>query len=394
MKRIVNAVIRRILWGICFLLPVRKNRIVVSSYYGRGYGDNLKYIVDKLIDKNLDIIWLVKNEKEAATLPPDVKPCKINSWKSIYYITTAKIWLDNCRKGFFYKKKRQFYIQTWHGGGAQKRCELDAADKLEQAYVKMAIKDAKNTDLMISESRFMTNLYHSSFWYNGPVYESGYPRYDILLYHDEKLKFKVCDFYGIDRRKELVLYAPTFRVDNSFKAYNIDFKRLQSNLKKRFDKDFVILVHLHPNVANVEGGINYDDVNVINSTFYPDTQELIAVSSVLIGDYSSINYDFSIKKQPVFRYTADLEEYRNDRDLYFPFDEYPYPVAFNNDELEELILSFDNDKYLNNLKSFFNKLGAITDGGASEKISDLILDYIGSKNKKDFFEIHKNKFIY
>ena len=201
-------------------------------------------------------------------------------------------------------------------------------------------------------------------------------------------------YFDIDRTKELVLYAPTFRVDHSFKAYDIDFERLRANLQKRFGKEYVILVHLHPNVANIEGGIDYDGTTVINSTFYPDTQELIAVSSILIGDYSSVNYDFSLKRLPVFRYASDLEEYRNDRDLYFPFDEYPYPCAQNNDELESLILNFDTDAYLEGLNGFFDKIGAVIRPDASEKIVDLVVDYLSSKNIKDFLEMHKDKFYY
>ena len=201
-------------------------------------------------------------------------------------------------------------------------------------------------------------------------------------------------YFNIERTKELVLYAPTFRADHSFKAYNIDFERLRTNLQKRFGKEYVILVHLHPNVANVEGGIEYDGTTVVNSTFYPDTQELIAVSSILIGDYSSINYDFSLKRLPVFRYVSDLEEYRNDRDLYFPFDEYPYPYSQNNDELETLILNFDEDKYMKNLNDFFNKLGAVIESGAAKKIADLMVDYFSAKSKKEFFKRNGNKFIY
>ena len=394
MKKIFDAVKRRIIWGICFFLPVRKNRIFVSSYYGRGYGDNLKYIADRLCGKNVEVVWLVKNEKEAKTLPEWIKPCIADTAKAIYYITTAGVWLDNSRKAFFYKKKNQLYIQTWHGGGAQKRCELDAVDKLEPYYIKISKKDAANTDLMISESRFMTELYHRSFWYGGPVYECGYPRYDILLDHGKDLRRKVYGYYGIDEEKELVLYAPTFRAHKSFDAYNIDFERLRKNLKKRFGREYVILVHLHPIVANIEGGIAYDGVNVINSTFYPDTQELIAVASVLIGDYSSINYDFSLKKEPVLRYAADLAQYRNDRDLYYPFDEYPYPCALNNDELEELVLNFDSENYISGLNAFFDELGSVICPGASEKIAELILDYIHSGSKEDFFEKNRDKFIY
>ena len=387
----------RLVWCKYRLFPIDKTKIVISNYYGRGLGDNAKYIAEELLQRNQDIkiIWLVKNEEESRSLPAGAESCLFGSPESVYHLMTSKVWIDNCRKFFIMlKRKEQLYIQTWHGGGAQKRCELDAIDKLGDNYKKMAVRDSQNIDLMISESRFMTDLYHRSFWYDGPVYECGYPRYDILLKKDENLVSKVYKYFDIDRDKELVLYAPTFRADFSFKAYDIDFERLLTNLKQRFGKEYVILVHLHPNVANIEGGIDYDGTTVINSTFYPDTQELIAASSMLIGDYSSINYDFSLKRLPVFRYVSDLEEYRNDRDLYFPFDEYPYPYAENNDELESLILNFDNDEYLEKLNAFFDKLGAVTEPNASRKVADLIIDYLCVKDKKEFLRKNKEKFIY
>ncbi len=394
--RLYQSVKMRATWCIYRLFPLDQTKIFISNYYGRGLGDNAKYITEELLRRNQDvkIVWVVKNEEEKKSLPEGTESCLYDSSECIYHLMTAKVWIDNCRKFFvMLKRKNQCYIQTWHGGGAQKKCELDAIDKLGSGYKKMAIRDAANTDLMISESRFMTDLYHRSFWYDGPVYECGYPRYDILFRNDEQLISKVYQYFNIERTKELVLYAPTFRVDHSFKAYNIDFERLRSNLKKRFGKEYVVLVHLHPNVANIKGGIDYDGTTVINSTFYPDTQELIAVSSILIGDYSSINYDFSLRRLPVFRYVSDLEEYRNDRDLYFPFDEYPYAYAQNNDELESLILHFDEEQYLKNLNGFFEKIGAVIEPDSSKKIADLILDFLKTKSKCEFFKNNESKFI-
>lgn len=402
MKRVIAAVLRRIKWMLLTCLfyifrvfPIRNNKIVISSYFGRGYGDNAKYIVEELLkkDKKIDIVWLLSDLSNP--LPSSVRKVKYGSLTSLYEIITAKVWIDNCRKPIYVRKrKKQFYIQTWHGGGAQKKCEKDSAEVLNSKYVESAINDSAMADLMISDSRFMTDLYHRSFWYDGPVLECGYPRYDILLRHDEALVSKVYEYYGINCEKELVLYAPTFRADYSFDAYNIDFARLRDNLGKRFHKDFVILVHLHPNVANIEGGIAYDGKTVINSTFYPDTQELIAVASILIGDYSAINYDFSLKRQPVFRYTVDLEAYRNDRDLYFAFDEYPYPYAENNQELENLIFNFDENAYVNTLNAFFERIEAVITDDASKRVANLIVDYLSSENKKTFFEKNKNRFIY
>lgn len=399
MNRLFVKAKKALSWTICRAFSVRRRKIVVSNYYGRGYGDNLKYIVDELLKttegKNIKIVWIVKNEQEKKTLPVGIVGVQADTFLSIYHLSTANVWIDNCRKGTTpFKRKNQFYIQTWHGGGAQKKCERDAVEVLSPKYIQSAERDSAMVDLMISDSRFMTNLYHRSFWYDGPVFECGYPRYDTILKRDEALSAKVYAYYGIDREKELVLYAPTFRADHSFSAYNIDFNRLRSNLSKRFSKEFVILVHLHPNVANIEGAIQYDGRNVINSTFYPDTQELIAVSSILIGDYSSINYDFSLKRQPVFRYAADLDEYRNDRDLYFSFDEYPYPYAQNNDELENLILNFNQEQYVSNLNAFFDKLGAVITNDASEKVAGAIVDYLECNDKEAFFQKNKNRFVY
>ena len=397
MKTLFRGMCKAAAWIVCRIFPVNSGKIVISSYYGRGYGDNLKYIAEKLLasGEDLKIVWLVKDEREKKSLPAEIIGCKVNSAGAIYHLSTAKIWIDNCRKGMtLFKRKKQFYIQTWHGGGAQKRCEADAESVLSKKYVRSAKKDSKMIDLFISDSRFMTDLFHRSFWYGGPVLECGYPRYDVLLSKDEELVSKVYGYYNIDREKKLVLYAPTFRVDLSFDAYNIDFARLRESLKKRFGEEFVILVHLHPNVANVEGGIEYDGVSVINSTFYPDTQELIAVSHILIGDYSSINYDFSLKREPVFRYTADLADYCNDRDLYFAFGEYPYPYAENNDELEKLVLDFNEEEYLNTLNAFFERLGAVIRDDSSDKVAGAIIEYLKSKNKKEFFEKNKDRFVY
>lgn len=387
-KRILKAVIRRVLWFISLLLPVKKNRILFCSFYGRGYGDNPKYICEALRDKGYDLLWLVKNEKEAKSLPSGVKGVKYG-FGAIFYIATSAVWVNNCRSDFIFKKKSQLYIQTWHGGGAQKRCEADVIEKLSCSYLKMARRDSIHTDIMISESRFMTNLYHKSFWYKGYVLECGYPRYDILLGDTSKYKKKVCEYFNLNEDYEFVLYAPTFRSDFSFGAYNIDFDRIINAIEKRFNKKFIMLVHLHPNVASVEGGIIYND-KVINSTAYPDMQELMAASALLIGDYSSVNYDFCLKKQPVFRFVSDLDEYLNDRDTYFSFDKYPYPYAKSNDELEGLILNFNEESYNMSLRAFFEKLGALMNSGSSMQIANLIDEYLAIKNKKKLFLKYSN----
>ena len=381
-------------WFFC-LFPLKKNVVFLSNFNGKSYGDNIKYACESLRDKNasLNFVLMVDQTYPLDVVPSYIRQVKKNSIKCAFYLSRTPVIISNVRMVYFKKRKEQFYIQTWHGGGGQKKCEADVADKLGEKYIKMAQKDSKKTDLMISESRFITELYHKSFWYDGPVYECGYPRYDVLLSNDHSIRKRVCDYYSLPQGIGFVLYAPTFRADGSFKAYNIDFCRLLKNLKQRFGKEFAVLVHLHPNVASVKGGIKYNE-RVINATFYPDMQELIACSDVLIGDYSSVNYDFCLQEKPVFRYVMDLKDYQNDRDTYYPFTDYPYPYALNNDELEQIILEFDEEEYLKGLNDLFDRLGAVRANDASAKVASVICDMISSKNKKSFFQKNKQLFVW
>ena len=122
--------------------PVKKNKVVVESYDGRGYSDEGKAICDSLLKKksNLDIVWLVRDTSMKA--PFGIRYVKLNSIKGVYELVTAKIWMDNRRKlSYVRKRKEQFYIQEWHGGGpCLKYIEKDAT-ALPAEYVAYARND-------------------------------------------------------------------------------------------------------------------------------------------------------------------------------------------------------------------------------------------------------------
>lgn len=367
---------RRLVWAGCRVLPVKKNKIAVSSFYGRGYGDNPKYIVQELLarEEKVDIVWLTKSAGEAATLPAGVRSCRYGSLRSIYELTTAKIWIDNCRKIFRYKKKGQKYMQTWHGF-ALKRIEKDVQDKLDAYYVKQAIKDSENIDVIVSDSSFMTKIYKEAFWYDGNIVEWGSPRNDKLYDPDAATEQKVRAFFGLDEKTKVVLYAPTFRANKSTAPYCVDYHRLCKACEKRFGGDFAVLVRLHPNVVSLCSDLQFDE-KVINATLYPDMQELMAFADIIITDYSSVMFDFSLTMKPCFQFATDIEEYKGDRNFYFPLDSLPFALCTDNDELEKAVLDFDQAAYETRLGAFFDSVGMIRDGGAAKKCADWILNKI------------------
>ena len=358
------------------LLPVRKNRVVFSSYYGRGYSDSPKAICEALLasGQRLELCWLVKNETEAKSLPQGVRAVPNTGLAKLRALATARVWVDNCRKYETIKKPGQFYLQTWHGF-ALKRIERDAEAHLEPDYIRACKSDAKQCDLIISGSRFMTGLYQTSFWYDGKVLETGTPRNDVFFAPKGETREKVCRTLGLDVGRRLALYAPTFRADRSTAAYCLDADRVRLACESRFGGAWTVLVRLHPNVADQsERLFAYDGVRVVDATMYPDMQELLVAAELLITDYSSSMFDYALSGRPVVRFTPDAAAYAGDRNFYFPLDRLPFPGADDNDALVQTILSLPDENRA--WADFAAENGFAEDGGAARRCADLILNLI------------------
>ena len=234
------------LYRIFDLFPIQKNKVVISSYFGLGYGDNGKYIVEELLKRKnkYDIVWLAKSGD--CLFPAGVRYVPFKSLRSIYEQCTAKIWIDNRRKrGYVVKRKKQIYINTWHGYMGIKKLEKDAEAKLSRSYVNEAKHDSQMVDYFVSGSRWETNCIRKSFWYDGTILECGYPRSDILFHGrnvpDVKAKL------GLKPDDKILLYAPTFRKSldkESFAVYAMDWEKVLSALTQKFGGHWVGMIRL------------------------------------------------------------------------------------------------------------------------------------------------------
>ncbi len=366
-----------VLFYLLRVFPIKKNKIVISSYLGKGYGDNPKYIVEKLLERNqqYDIVWLAKNIN--GSFPKEVRVVNYKSLRSIYELCTAKIWIDNRRKPpYVRKRKNQCYIMTWHGYMAIKKVEKDAEHCLEARYIDMAKQDSKMIDYFISGSKWETKCISTAFWYDGKILNIGYPRSDILLRDNEKIRSKVKKKYGINTKDKILLYAPTFRRckdEKSLLAYSIDWNDILQSLQSKFDGNWVGMFRLHPNISSWMGRLNIPD-KVFNVTSYDDMQELIVSCDCMITDYSSSIIDAGVAGKIGFIYASDYAEYKKDRDVYFDIKEdIPFLFSETNKQLIENIRCFDLDKYQRNLEYFLKEIYGIFDSGeASIKVCEVI----------------------
>ena len=361
-------------WALCRLLPVQKNKIVFCSAGGRGFGDNPKAITLALLAEkaDLDLVWLTRDT--STPLPKGVRPCRFGTPQAVKELSTAAVWVNDSRGGAKYKRKNQKYMQTWHGF-ALKHIERSAKN-LPESYVNQAKKDSSQTDLIISNSDFMTDIYKKDFWYSGEVAHFGSPRNDAF-FTENSCGHKVREFFSLPKDRKLVLYAPTFRDDGAADCYAIDTHGLQKALSCRFGGEWTVLLRLHPNAAALANKtFSYDGDFTVNATPYPDMQELMLASDMLITDYSSSMFDFALTGKPCIRFATDMEKYKQDRGFYIPVDQLPFPLSQNNHELVEIISSFDEKRQNAVWEDFSARYGIFEDGNASRRCAEKILQWV------------------
>ena len=101
---------------LCRLFPIHKHRICISTFEGKGgFGCNPKYIVQELHRRHPDyeFIWLVKDGTKE--FPPYIKKEPYTVWGRAYWMSTAKVWIDNYRTHYGVKKRAgQYYLNTNH----------------------------------------------------------------------------------------------------------------------------------------------------------------------------------------------------------------------------------------------------------------------------------------
>ena len=360
---------------------IKRNKIIFWSFRGRAYSCNPKYITEFILrncPNDFEIVWAFNDVKNFSFLRDrGVKVVKYYSRRFFDELMTSKFVVTNTRIGIdFHKRKGQIYIQTWHGTLALKKIEKDAWKHLKLSYVLNACCDSRNIDYLLSGCAANTLIFKKAFWYNGPILEIGNPRNDIF-FDKENTRKKIDERYGT-MNKKIVMYAPTFRKNNSLDVYGIDYVRILNSLNLKFKKEFVFFVRLHPNIKHLKFNNLTQDVYDVSD--YDDMQELLSASDLLITDFSSSMFDFVIMKKICLLFALDYKEYiSEERGTYFDVKaDMPFPLATSNDELVTLIDKLNLDDYNRRLESFFYEIGVNESGDASKKMIDLMKGLIES----------------
>ena len=370
------------LW-LTWTSEVQENKIIFLTF-NHTYMCNPKYICEEILRQKLpvEIVWVVKaNQLNSAGFPRGVR--RVVHGKDPYFkeLVTSKVWVDNAF-GFTwtplpFKKKNQFYIQTWHGSMGLKRIGKENVKNLRWSTA--AALNAKWVDLCISGSTFETGVYRQTHWPKNEIMELGHARNDIFFASEEdqaKIVSRVRKHFRIPDNKKIALYAPTFRNVDTTDCYNLDHSRFLNALEEKFGGEWVLLNRYHMKTKKARKN-RVKDSRVINATSYADIQELVVSADVGITDYSSWICDFVLTGRPGFIYAPDLPSYDRERGFYYHLEETPFPIAQTNDALCENILHFDADLYAEKKEIFLQERGCKENGTAAKQIVEIIKQQCG-----------------
>lgn len=369
------------------MVPLKKNLIIFQSNNGKNYTGNPRYIYEEMVKRGLDkeyqCVWFLLDT--GIHVPGNGKKIRSNYFAFFYYLMRAKFWVfDSRQPDFMIKKKHTVFIQTWHGTPLKKLAldmeQLNMAGSQDiDTYHHQFRKACADWDYLVSQNRFSTDIFRSCFDFsNRPMLEVGYPRNDVLFEKNNKEDLtRLKKQMGLPLDKKIILYAPTWR-DNDFYqrgmyrfSSQMDFDRMREELSD----EYCMIVKYHYLVSENIDWTPYEGfVYTFDET--KDIAWLYLVSDMLITDYSSVMFDYSLLNRPMFFFAYDLEDYKNNlRGFYFDFiNEIPGPVSMDTETLIQDLKHYDEKQWEDKYCQYHAKFNHVDDGSASKKIVDLIVD--------------------
>lgn len=351
-------------------LPL-KDSILFESFQGKVIGDNPLAIFNEVLSRNLssELLFTVGSNNQA---PDGSRGVRYGSIPWLRALATSKVLVNNTHfPGYYRKRPGQKFIQTWHGTPL-KRLGRDMVDVVTtKLHIKMMVREASYWDYLVSPNTYSSELFPNIFGFEGKIIETGYPRNDILVTRSGDRE-QIRKSLGISDPKQLVvLYAPTWRDSKRTAIGNwkpVNF--LDGNL----GEGVTVLFRGHTNTRQAHS--ERVAKGALDVTDYKNVAELYLAADVLVTDYSSSMFDFSITGKPMIFLCPDLEDYVSTRGFYFDFEELAHgPILRDGSKLSETLENIESVKaeYATRYLAWQQKFISLEDGLASKRVVDQTL---------------------
>lgn len=322
--------------------PERSKTILFASEARPGIQGNLRTVRDRMIERGLDaeFEFLYSFRTEAMS---DRRNALRLAWlmgsAGTIIIDDYFVLLDS-----FPVDGNHTIIQAWHAGSGFKDVGYSRFGKWGSPNLSNA---HRHYTYAICGSEALRDVYSEVFGIErDAVIPTGLPRIDDFLDPERIAAAKDLFVQTFPRAvgKRVLLLAPTFRgrgmADGYYDWDRIDFDALYEAL----GEDSVLLVRQHHFVIEPAPIPDHCRDRIIDASSFPDTNDLLHSVDVLITDYSSIMYEYSLLERPMIFFAYDLDMYAATRGMHRDYRATaPGPVATSFEELLALIGSPELD---------------------------------------------------
>lgn len=306
--------------------------VFMESFGGRSGGDNPAAICEDLAahDVRAPMWWSVVDG--TVPVPSGAVPVVVGSQEWVEALRTSRVIVTNDHlPDWFSKREGQHLLQTWHGTPIKKLLHDAAPGSVSLRYQRLMARQVPQWDLLLAQNREAEQRLRRALGYGGQIRVGEYPR-NVRLLGGIEVGRRVRSDLGIGEEQRVILYAPTWRERLRHPeglAGHSNGQGLLGEVYPAHRTDAVVLMRTHHmNRARPGSGL-------VDVSRYPNIEELMMASDVLVSDYSSIFLDFALTGKPAVVYVPDLEHYRDvERGLYGDWPRRSgLPVALDHDEL-------------------------------------------------------------
>lgn len=363
------------------LIIKKKDVMLIVCSGGKKYGDNIRPVYEHLLNdtrfSNWRFVWAFLSP-EKFNLPDNERTtiCKIDSIAFYYNTLRARCWLTNVsvQRGLDFKRQGVFYINTWHGVPLK----LIGLDIKEGGSFRI-IDGVEQFDLICTMGTYDVKISKSAFGVDEQkIKVTGYPRNDIMFSESiNAVKERLQRILGLDFTKKIILYAPTYRDYCKDKWGNFNFNSRLSidKFNEVLGQDYLLVVRAHGAIRD-SGLYGY-----IDATTYPDVEDLLRVTDILVTDYSGIMFDYALLEKPIICFPYDLEEYEEKRGLYVDYEKFiPFPICRTEDELYTIINNMNYIESCNISRNFVKTCGLVVKD-ATKNVVNAIYEGLNNTNR-------------
>lgn len=363
-------------------LGVEEGVVLYEAFYGAKTTCNPLAICLELLQReqysHLQHVWVIRDDTpiHPELLGRDnVHFVRYQSSGYVQRLATAEIVLTNSTfPSWYLRREGQRYVNTWHGVPWKRLGRDVTGDSF--SYHNVARNMLQVSDLLMPNAYTAERLTGSQDVAGIAPYAAhiiGSPRVDRTLGQTADQREQLLERLGLSGGRPIVFFAPTWRgtMGDRQDSTNDVFEAVRVLAKG--DVDVMLRSHYFAEDTSASRVL---PANVVVPDESFDSNELLALTDVLVSDYSSIIFDFAPLNRPIIKHVYDLEEYVEERGLYFEVGDIPGSLSRSPEELEAAFAAAltDADMQKNQEESATGHLWEMEDGNASQRAINVIFN--------------------